>query len=211
MSPFVFILVADVLYKILSNAMHSHVLEGLENFPNLDSVLNLHFAYDTLLFLKAEKSVLENVKWLLLAFENSSCLKINYSKSEMYPLNLFANEVNDLANVMGCQIASFPLTYLEVPINNKTLTDIDWQFLIDNIEKRLQGWKSNLLSLGGRVTLLNVVISAIPFYWLYVYRMPAKIIYKFRRKFLWHGGNSTRRRYSLWLGMLFALVKTRVD
>ena len=124
-----------------------------------------------------------------MAFENVSGLKINYDKSEMYPLNLSDSDSAELASILGCTISTLPLTYLGVPINNKSLTDIDGQILIDKIEKRLQGWKGSLLSLGGRVTLLNSVLSAIPLYWLSIYRLPAKIrhkIDKIRRKFLWH-------------------------
>ena len=118
----------------------------------------------------------------------------------MYPLNLNDLEYADLASILGCKVVNLPLTYLGVPINNKSLTDIDWQILIDKIEKKLQTWKGSLLSLGGRVTLLNSVLSAIPLYWLSIYRLPVKIrhkIDKIRRKFLWHGGNSTRKKYHL--------------
>ena len=118
----------------------------------------------------------------------------------MYPLNLSGTESDEFTSILGCKISTLPLTYLGVPINNKSLNDIDWQILIDKIEKRLQGWIGYLLSLGGRVTLLNYVLSTIPLYWLSIYRLPAKIrhkINKIRRKFLWHGGNSTRRKYSL--------------
>ena len=82
----------------------------------------------------------------------------------MFPLNLSDLQCEELATVLGCKVASLPLTYLGVPINNKALTDIDWQLLIDKIDKRLQSWKGSLLSLGGRVTLLNSVLSAIPLY-----------------------------------------------
>ena len=53
---------------------------------------------------------------------------------------------------------------------------------------------------GDRITLSNSVFFAISLYWLSIYRLHAKIrhkIDKIRHKFLWHGGNSTRRKYSL--------------
>ena len=103
--------------------------------------MNLHFADDTLLFLQVDKNILNYIKWLLLAFENVSGLKINFEKSEMYPLNLSVSECDELSSVLGCKVVNLPLTYLGVPINNKSLTDIDWQILIDKIQKRLQSWK----------------------------------------------------------------------
>lgn len=87
--------------------------------------MNLHFANDTPLFLKADNEVLTNIKWLLVAFENASGLKINYDKSEIYPLNLSDSESTTFASILGCKVAVLPLTYLGVPINNKYLNDID--------------------------------------------------------------------------------------
>jgi hypothetical protein len=57
-----------------------------------------------------------------------------------------------------------------------------------------------LLSVGGKVILLNSVISAIPLYWISLYKMHSKIRYKIDRicrKFLWFSGNTVRKRPSL--------------
>lgn len=76
-----------------------------------------------------------------------------------------------------------------------------WNDLVEKIEKRLQSWKSKLLSLGGRVTLLNSVVSAIPLYWIsFLYNMPTTIrlrIDKLRRRFLSYGGNTVRKKHAL--------------
>ncbi|XP_078156117.1 uncharacterized protein LOC144551891 [Carex rostrata] len=124
----------------------------------IDSSQTAYIKDDTLLFLKADKVVLTHIRWLLVAFENVSGLKINYDKSEMYPLNLLDTKTDELASILRCKISSLPLTYLGVPINNKSLTDINWQLLIDKIEKRLQGWKGSLLSLGDDLWLLDASI-----------------------------------------------------
>lgn len=62
---------------------------------------------------------------VVLAFENLSYLKINYVNSEMLSLNLTDIESRAFATVLGCQIKTLPLTYLGVPINSKSLCDID--------------------------------------------------------------------------------------
>ena len=57
-----------------------------------------------------------------------------------------------------------------------------------------------MLSIGGRVTLINSVISAIPLYWLGIYRMPKLVrmrIDKLRKRFLWQGGSSVKKKYAL--------------
>lgn len=41
--------------------------------------------------------------------------------------------------------------------------------------KRLEGWNENLLSIKGRITLLNVVLSAIQIYMMSVLKMPTRV------------------------------------
>lgn len=70
--------------------------------------------------------MIDYVKWLLLAFENLSGLKVSFAKSEIYPLNITYEESIVFANVFGCKITILPLTYLGVPIHLQNLTVDDW-------------------------------------------------------------------------------------
>ncbi|XP_078170754.1 uncharacterized protein LOC144565020 [Carex rostrata] len=156
--------------------------------------------YDTLLFLQADSHMVASLKLHLIAFENLSGMKINYAKSEMVPLNLLVQEGHHLAQIFGCTVSCLPITYLGLPLHYKKPKLIDWQSVIDKIESRLQGYKGKLLSYGGRLTLLNSVLSAIPIYWLSVFVMPTKIrmrIEQLRRRFLWFGGSTVRKKYYL--------------
>lgn len=136
MSPFVFDLVADALNKILSNVQAAGRIQGLGNFPNAPKVLNLHFADDTLLFLEADPLMVENLKYLLLGFEDVSGLKINFDKSEMILLNISPSLASSLASQLGCNLAALPITYLGVPLRWKTLSIYDWTPLVDKIKKK---------------------------------------------------------------------------
>jgi hypothetical protein len=54
------------------------------------------------------------------------------------------------------------------------------------------------LSLGGRLVLIKAILSAIPIYWMILFRLPSKVKIKIDnlcRKFLWFGGNPTRKKY----------------
>jgi hypothetical protein len=105
-----------------------------------------------------------------------------------------------LANSLGCKLTKLPIIYLGIPLHYKKLIADHWNFFITKIENKLQSWKGKLLSIGGRVTLLNSVITSIPLYWMSIYRLPVhvrKAIDKLRKRFLWYGGNSVRKKYSL--------------
>lgn len=68
----------------------------------------------------------------------------------------------------------------------------------------------HLLSLGGKLTLVNSVISSIPLYTLSVYKIPITIlnkIDKLRRQFLWQGSDTSKRKYILMMWSVACLVK----
>lgn len=97
-------------------------------------------------------------------------------------------------------MAQLPFKYLGVPLSDKKLTVADWGYVIDTISKKLQGWIGNLLSIGGRLTFLNSVLTAMPLYELSLYKMPTKVIKQIdqvRLRFLWQGNSGPRKKYSL--------------
>jgi hypothetical protein len=57
-----------------------------------------------------------------------------------------------------------------------------------------------LLSLGGRLVLLNSVISTIPLYYITLFKIPCWVLIKIdhiRKRFLWAGSDITSRKYHL--------------
>jgi hypothetical protein len=104
--------------------MSTCYLIGLGNFNN-KCILNLNFANDTLIFLKANIKMIEALKFLLVCFENLSGLKINYEKSTLVPLNILDNEGQLYATILGCETNKLPITYLGVPLHWKKLKSTD--------------------------------------------------------------------------------------
>lgn len=124
----------------------------------------------------------------MMMFESISGIRMNLQKTALYHINLIDIESQNLANVFQCQLSSFPFTYLGVPLSDRKLTQKDWGFLIDKFNHTLQGSKGQCLSLGGRITLLNYVLSAVPLYTLSLYSIPKKVLRKIdqiRRQFVW--------------------------
>ena len=66
-------------------------------------------------------------------------------------------------------------TYLGLPIKMTSLTREDWQPLIERVEKRLATWKENALS-GGRLILVNSVLSSMPLYFMSFYYLSEWVI-----------------------------------
>ncbi|GKA46359.1 RNA-directed DNA polymerase, eukaryota, reverse transcriptase zinc-binding domain protein [Tanacetum coccineum] len=47
---------------------------------------------------------------------------------------------------------------------------INWKVLIDRFKARLSGWKANLLSIGGRLTLIKSVLGSLGIYYLSIFK-----------------------------------------
>ena len=65
-----------------------------------------------------------------------------------------------------------------------------WEPIIEKIERRLGGWKRAFLSRGGRLTLIQLVVSSLPIYFRYLFKIPTLVanrIEKLMRGFLWEG------------------------
>jgi hypothetical protein len=119
LSPYVCILLADILLQILRKAHdNSFLLHPVQQGAPLPV---LQYTDDTLLILKgsAEQAVI--VKTILDAFATFSWLKINYQKSTMVPMNLDLGNTSTVAQILGFQISSLLCTYLGLPLsmNNK--------------------------------------------------------------------------------------------
>jgi hypothetical protein len=137
--------------------------------------------------------------WILNAFEALSGIRINYNKIELIPINLSQEEAAALASLVGCKLFTFPLKYLGVPLSDAKLKISDWQDLIEKIQHKIPNWKGSLLSMGGRVVLLDSVMSVTHLYMLSLYKLLVKIKKKldsFRCQFLWQG-TSQKRKFTL--------------
>ena len=69
--------------------------------------------------------------------------------------------------------------------------------MVQKIGSRIPGWKKNLLSYAGREALVKSVLSAMPTYFLSVFKLPKwaiKEIDKLRCSFLWKGDDPDRVR-----------------
>ena len=156
-------------------------------------------AYDTLLFLKNDIHQARHFKFLLACFEHLQGMKINYHKSDLLTLNTSEEEQNILARLFCCNISSFPIKYLVVPLHYTKQKREDIQPAVDQLIKRISGWKRQLLSSAGKLTLLKLCMASIPIYLLSVIKFPMWAVENINSQmanFLWHDVDG-KHRYHL--------------
>ena len=109
LSPLLFVLAADLLQCIVNKAHN----QGLFSLPIEADPSNkfpiIQYADDTILIMKASQREIFCLKGLLQSFYQSTGLKVNYTKSQMIPLNLPHDQALNLANRLS---AWHPALYL---------------------------------------------------------------------------------------------------
>ena len=73
------------------------------------------------MLLQADARQLVFLKALLHNFAESTGLKVNYSKSHMYPINVSNERMAHLASTFGCDIGTMSFTYLGLPMGTERI------------------------------------------------------------------------------------------
>jgi len=90
------------------------------------------------------------LKALLHTFGESTCLRVNYEKSMMVPINTSEEKMNHLARTFDCQVGKLPFTYLGLPLSLTKPKIIDFTPLVNKCERRLAA-TSTFLNQAGRL------------------------------------------------------------
>ncbi|XP_072063929.1 uncharacterized protein [Arachis hypogaea] len=110
LSPFLFVLVIDVLHRMVGEAVRngriSPLLVGRDNIE----LSHLQFADDTMLFCPQDTETVLNYKRLLRCFELMSGLSINYDKSSLISVNCEKAWVTNMCGLLGCTEAALPVS-----------------------------------------------------------------------------------------------------
>jgi hypothetical protein len=159
LSPILFNILADMLAIMIERAKFDGLIKGV--VPHLvgGGLSIVQYADDTIFFLEHDFAKARNMKLILPAFEQLSGLKINFHKRELYCFSEAQDEVNAYANLFGCGQGQFPMRYLGIPIYYRRHTITEWKLVKERLQKHLSSWKGKLLSLGGRLILINSVLT----------------------------------------------------
>jgi hypothetical protein len=145
--------------------------------------------------MQADARQLFFLKALLNSFSESTGLKVNFSKSQMLPVNVSQERMEILSNTFGCQIGSFPFTYLGLPMGTTKPRVEDYTPLMDKIERKLSAC-SSLLSYSGRLQMVQSVITSTATYAMCTLKLPKEVIDNIDRVWkqcLWRGPDRIKK------------------
>ena len=190
MSPFLFLLIMEVLSRILKKTEEGSFIQGfhvgLMNSTGI-RVSHLLFADDTILFCDASREQILSIRLTLTCFQAFIGLKVSVGKSEIGLIGEVCN-IQSLANILQCKVGSLPMIYLGMPLGTMHKTASIWNPILKRMEKKLSGWKRLYLSKGGRLTLLKSTLSSLLTYYLFLFfisKAVASRLERIQRNFLW--------------------------
>ncbi|GJT75675.1 putative RNA-directed DNA polymerase, eukaryota, reverse transcriptase zinc-binding domain protein [Tanacetum coccineum] len=190
LSPFLFILVMEGLHLALQEANHSWLIKGVSLGNDAFNVSYFFFANDVVILTDWNTNDMKNIVRTLNSFYMASGLKINISKSNVYGVGVSEENLEAMAILAGCLAGSLPFTYLGLPIGkNMKLTD-SWCVIVDKFKSKLSSWKANLLSIGGCLTLIKLVLGSLGIFYFSIFRAPEltfNILERLRARFFWGG------------------------
>ncbi|GKU86405.1 hypothetical protein SLEP1_g936 [Rubroshorea leprosula] len=196
LSPFLFLIVAEGLNGLMSSAVEKERYKGVGIGRGDAMVTHLQFADDTIFFGEATEDNIMVIKCIMRTFELASGLKINYRKSQLIGVGIDQNWSAKMAYQLCCKEGKLPFKYLGIPIGGNSRRKALWQPMVESVRKKLASWKGRYLSMGGRITLINSVLSSLPVFLMSVYVVPKGIIHsidKLRKSFLWGGKGDERK------------------
>lgn len=93
-----------------------------------------------------------------------------------------------ISRVCGSPLTNDLGKYLGMPLIHSRVNKHTYAALLDEIQSRLSSWKSKVLSMAGRLTLISSVTASIPIYSMQTAKLPVQLCHdidKLNRNFLW--------------------------
>jgi hypothetical protein len=94
----------------------------------------------------------------------------------------------DYSSIFGCQGQTYPLKYLGILMHHKRLSNSVWKIIEQRIEKKLSNWKGKHLSVGGRLILIDSVLTSLIMFTLSFFEVLRGVLEKidyYRSRFYW--------------------------
>jgi hypothetical protein len=163
LSPLLFVLAADLLQSILNRALALGLVSMPIACPSYPDFPVIQYGDDTLVICKADASQLICLKSLFQSFATSTELKVNYSKSNMIPINMNELRLQHFALTLNCQTGSLPFTYLGLPLGLRKPSIEHFLPMVQRVQRILCGI-ADFLNYGGKLLMVKSLLASLPIF-----------------------------------------------
>lgn len=176
-SPYLFIMVMEVLSKLLESAVSSGSI-SLHPHCSSPKVTHLLFADDLLVFSDGARHSLIGISEVMLRFKSFCGLDMNPAKSEIFFGGYSETEIEVLSTLSGIKVGAFPTRYLGLPLNPSRITYATLQPFLEKITSKLHSWTAKFLSFAGKIRLISSAVYGMVNFWSAVFNLPKKFYKK---------------------------------
>lgn len=161
------------------------------------------YADDLIIFGKATVEEVRAIKSILDHFADFSGLVVNPQKSTVWFSEKCDTEARQtIMAEFEAREAQEQEKYLGILVTQQGGgRDLSHNQLVEKVQEKLPGWKANLLSHAGRLTMVKAVLMSLPVYYMSIARLPTRTVKTVTatiRKFLW--GKLDKTRYISLIG-----------
>lgn len=132
----------------------------------------IQYADDILILIRAEHDQVCRLKLVLDSFAATAGLNINYHKDTFIPLHVADDQAAELATMFAYPVADLPQTHLGLPLFTEKLSVATLDSLVVKVVHVIPRWHTSLLSKGGCLTLVEVVLTAQAIYAMFAILVP---------------------------------------
>ena len=134
LSPYLFLMCANVLSLYLQKAEHDKLINGVKVDRSGYTFTHLLFANDSLFFFKKDNKLVANLKKILDWYCKIFGQDINFGKSNLYcSPNMPLSKQEDLARQLHVNLVQHPSKYLGINFKLRENRVADFQFLVDKL------------------------------------------------------------------------------
>lgn len=200
-SPYLFLLCADVFSNMLIKAANQGSNQGYKVCADAPPVSHLFFADDSLIFCKAEEGQVHAMLKIIKDYEYASGQRLNKQKTTVsYSKGVQPNVRQRITSLLNVKEVAHQDKYLGLPNYVGKSKKKPFLEIKERICQKIQGWMEKLLSWSGREVLLKAVAQAIPTYAMSVFRIPQALCDEIQAalgRFWW--GHDEKSRKIHWL------------
>lgn len=173
LSPYLFLMVADVFSLLLNKAIMNKSLRGIKMKRNCPVVSHLLFADDSLIFLEANPTFCSNFVQMAECFSEALGLTINFHKSSVrFSANTSDSLKNDISRILGMKEMDVNTKYLGLPAFWGKSKKEFLGYIRDRIVAKVRGWGNKQLNQAGKEVLIKSVLQTIPMYPFMCFKAP---------------------------------------